>query len=273
MTTIAKTRPKTARQAAPDVAEILARRASESVALLDAAETILMQLAREEPIDGNARALLLSLGFDRDKQAREVGRLKRVLHHQARAASQAERDKAEVDARAAAEILATRGPEIEQELARLQNELATLARAAETAARTVEGQQQSVQTLRDRELLPEHIRAEYDAARQEFNQTFGTRIGALKSEIATTEHMGALDLNNLREARVAVSHGESLRLEVFLPKRPEQTHTIDPARWSRYIAQRRADDVARLAQIEQIEAEAESLAQRQRDLLSFYVPE
>jgi hypothetical protein len=264
------TTPPVAVTAPEEVRAILDRRAKESSLLLNAAEQVLLAIVQGQNPTAEERSLLVSLGFVGEKLKAETVRMTRVLNWQARAGTAEGRDQARQARQAAEAELATRGPQIEAEQARLQAELATLQATAEQTAAVCEKQAESLKSLRNRDLLPEQIRAELDDLTRTHRDQYAVKIRALRSEIERTAILAAM----VPTDRACVEFAEMNRLPCHSLRKTGHDSAVgqvDPAGWRQYLAQRQADDIERQAELDQLEVEAAPLIERRETLLSFYV--
>ncbi len=255
----------------PEVQAILDRRAKESSLLLDAAEQVLTAIARGESPTAESQSLLVSMGFVAARRDAEVVRLKRVLSWQAKTGTAEERDQARQAAETAATELATRGPEIEQQIAALHRELAKLESEAAQTQKITEQQTAAVKSLRCRELLPVQLQQELDDAQIRHRDGYAARIRDLRGQIELTERLCAMK----PPYNEATGYAEQLGLPCFQRVRTGHDSAVptivDVAGWNRHLDERRAADEALQPELERLEAEATPLIEKRETLLSFYV--
>ena len=253
------------------VSDILARRAEEAAVLVEAVEETLIALASDHTLTADDRSLLTSVGLVGERLEGELLRMKRIVSRQALAGTADDRERARENAKEAAAKVAKRGPVIDAAILALQTEKADLGATAESTRQTVESQEDAVKTLRTRNFLPDHIKAEFDSLRSQV-QAFSPKLQGLKGEISHTEVLAQMEVTD----KTVIEHAESKRLpcykEVEHPHNPGRiTYCVDPTGWQQYMDQRREDDEQRRVELAETEAEIEPFVEKQERLLGHYV--
>lgn len=265
------TKPRPPQPPKRSVSEILRQRAEEASLLVAAGEEVLIALAKGQSPSPEEHALLVSLGLLGDRLDAEVRRMTRILNHQTRAGTEADRQQAVRNADEAAALLANRGPEIEQAVAELLAERSRLETSAAETRAICDRQSEAIKTLRTREFLPDNLRAELDDVARQTSPILA-RLHTLEGEITLTERLAALDVTD----RVVIDHADSNGLSCYQEgaerSDPRKTvRSVDAAGWRSYLDQRRVDDKHRRAEIAEVQAELEPLKEKRERLLSHYV--
>lgn len=251
------------------VSEILQRRVEESAALLDAAERVLVGIARGQSPSSEERNLLTTLGFVGPRLDAEVLRIRRVVAWQDMTGTHSDRKAARESAKIAAEKLARRGPEIDEAMQQLSAERADLERTAGETESVVQRHAEAVKSLRKRELLPEQVQGELDDLARQI-QPLRAKLKTAEGEVERTALLAGLAVDH----PTVVGHAEARQLQCFSMHKLSHDSAegrVDPAGWKTYIAQRQAEDEQRRAEIDRLEASIEPLIQKREKLLSFYV--
>jgi uncharacterized protein YoxC len=222
--------------------------------LLSAAEQIIFAYAPEIETHGPAgtralhirrnfnadeQAVFDSLGWDDDRLTREIARVRNVLELQKRAGTTADRELAASNLAAAEKAIATRGPQIEAEIQKLQSELAALQESVKGFGGEVARRTDAVEKLRDK--LPQHVRDEVQRRKNDIKQEFADEIHGLEQDIQTIqEQLRKVQLTVPAELRpafiqglVASPHGNPAELEGQLRDAREELARVQAVRKQR----------------------------------------
>ena len=188
------------------------------ITMHEAADALLMKLARGEALSPAGVTLLRAVGFgERIDVEREVNRLKNILRHQADAGTEDERRELAAKVKAAKTKLEKEVPAIREELestvARLQDQIDALEAAHDVPARKLEKMEQFLEHLRNPRSLPEYVRDKYGILRTNIKQSFAD---FREAKSIVTNRTGILKILN--------------RLVPVLDKKVEYGHSGDPQR-------------------------------------------
>jgi hypothetical protein len=268
------TATKEKRPASRELVELLSTRMDE---LKDAAEEIIR--ARAENLDYETKNKLTDRNvrrlFDReelnvfdalkwsDEQLRkELHRVANVVEWQEKAGTCADRQAAAERADRAAAALAAEGPQIDQQIAALQRKKASLENEHKQAAAVVARQNDACCKLR--ELVPPHVRAQVEAARQQARRQY--EVPRLEGEISIIKLLPKMDRD--QAVNFVRSHFDR---DEQLQRLARDERGIDVKRewWQSYIAERTAELPRlerELAQLQAARAEAIAEANEPLDL-------
>ena len=125
------------------------------------------------------------LSWDDRTVKRELYRVREMLRLRAIAGSTADREAAASEAATAAELLATKGAELLQKIAKLQEQYDALERDSRLSQKRVAEQTEAAEKLR--KLVPEHVRLAVQADITGIQRSTGREVSALKSRIEQLE--------------------------------------------------------------------------------------
>jgi hypothetical protein len=128
-------------------------------------------------------------GWDEKEVLRQIGRMTAVLRYKAVAGTAVERLAASDEQTKAAEILASEGPKIDEQIAKLSEQKDALAKNATRSQRVVEQIDTAVESLRSVDLLRADLKAKYHGKRREFGERDWTRLGAVGTEVSFRQQM------------------------------------------------------------------------------------
>ena len=144
-----------------DTSDIVAMSIDQQRAKLELADKMLLEIAGEERKPTyDEWSFLTSVGLDEKTIRRNITRCTRVGNIKAVAGASKVRQRAQLEAEAAEAKLKTEGEAIEAEIARLSSQHAAMQRDANMKSKRVEQMELACSQLR--ELVPDHIKANYD---------------------------------------------------------------------------------------------------------------
>jgi chromosome segregation ATPase len=195
---------------------------TEQVARLDAAEGLLLVLAdsdAERPHVGADRELAFqSLGWDRDRIRKEIGRCRKFLHWKRIAGTLADRAAARNRRESARQQLEERGPTIIREMERLralEAELANLRSAVEIADGDVRNRELAL--TRAAEALPEYVRNAYDQRKEEIEREMKSEANPISAQIELAEKLIRVNVGDVSDVGFALDYLEDSHPELLNP--------------------------------------------------------
>ncbi|KAA5543584.1 hypothetical protein FYK55_10235 [Roseiconus nitratireducens] len=204
-------------------------------------------------------------GWDEKELKRQRRRMHHVVRLQQISGTKQQRDELEAAANDAAELLKTKGQELQEQIEKLQKQLQAMERDAETKQRRFDETQQAVESLRNEQMLRADVRSEYNSRKRHIKASTRADVMALESELKCIDTYCNWDTN------------DSHRLDLIRLKSPSYVALGQDGRmrvtpkWGEYLAEQRK----RIPELERELAEAKKMYEQEwselERLLDHYV--